>query len=267
MVSGSTQGRGPFPPRHAVTSPGATRVPNPDLLTLLARHRGEAVSKDQIFSEVWSGRAVEEANLNVQISKLRHILDEGRAQGSCIQTITGYGYRFVEGGPPTGAPPPSAAAGDDNGKPDQAVAITRPPGFQQNPAGVAPRGPHSPRVMRHGAALSALGIVVLLMTSVDWRISWLRASRPEAPPQSIVVLPFADLSDDQKQQNLADGIVQDLTTDLSRAGQITVIARSTAAAYGHKSPDREPSVASWGSATSSKAASKEQAIGFALPRN
>ena len=38
-------------------------------------------------------------NLNVQISKLRHILDEGRAQGSCIQTITGYGYRFVEGGP------------------------------------------------------------------------------------------------------------------------------------------------------------------------
>ena len=91
--------------------------------------------------------------------------------------------------------------------------------------------------MRHGAALSALGIVVLLMTSVD--LADLVAARlcPEAPPQSIVVLPFADLSDDQKQQNLADGIVQDLTTDLSRAGQITVIARSTAAAYGHKSPD------------------------------
>ena len=207
-----------------------------DLLGLLARHRGEAVSKDRIFSEVWSGRAVEEANLNVQISKLRHILDEGRAQGSCIQTITGYGYRFVEG-PATEAPPPSTAAGGDNGAPAQAVTVTRPPGFRESPAGVAPQRPLSPRAMRCGAALSALGIVVLLMTSVDWSISWLRASRPEAPPQSIVVLPFADLSDDQKQRNLADGIVQDLTTDLSRAEQITVIARSTAAAYGQKSPD------------------------------
>jgi TolB-like protein/DNA-binding winged helix-turn-helix (wHTH) protein len=208
-----------------------------DLLALLARHRGEAVSKDQIFSEVWSGRAVEETNLNVQISKLRHILDEGRAQGSCIQTITGYGYRFVEGGPATRSPPPSTAAGGDNGAPAQAVAVTRPPGFRESPAGVAPRRPLSPRAMRYGAALSALGIVVLLMTSVDWPISWLRASRPEAPPQSIVVLPFADLSDDQKQRNLADGIVQDLTTDLSRSEQMTVIAGSTAAAYGHKSPD------------------------------
>jgi hypothetical protein len=53
------------------------------------------VSKDEIMTVVWSGRAVEEANLNVQISKLRHILDQDRAHGSCIQTITGFGYRFV----------------------------------------------------------------------------------------------------------------------------------------------------------------------------
>src|SRR5215469_15184590 len=74
-----------------------------DLLALLTRHRGQAVSKDQILSEVWSGRAVEEANLNVQISKLRNILDNGRALGSCIQTITGYGYRLVEYTPRNGA--------------------------------------------------------------------------------------------------------------------------------------------------------------------
>jgi len=66
-----------------------------ELLDLLARRKGESVSKDEIMTVVWSGRAVEEANLNVQISKLRHILDQDRPNGSCIQTITGYGYRFI----------------------------------------------------------------------------------------------------------------------------------------------------------------------------
>src|SRR6202045_5344481 len=66
-----------------------------DLLALLVRQKGELVSKDEIMAVVWPGKVVEEANLNVQISKLRHILDHNRAQGSCIQTVTGYGYRFT----------------------------------------------------------------------------------------------------------------------------------------------------------------------------
>src|SRR5216683_8215639 len=37
-----------------------------------------------------------------------------------------------------------------------------------------------------------------------------------APHLSIVVLPFANLSDDPEQQYFADGITEDLTTDLSR---------------------------------------------------
>jgi TolB-like protein len=44
-------------------------------------------------------------------------------------------------------------------------------------------------------------------------------SAPEpavAPRLSIVVLPFANLSDDPEQQYFADGITEDLTTDLSR---------------------------------------------------
>jgi DNA-binding winged helix-turn-helix (wHTH) protein len=66
-----------------------------ELLDFLARRGGEPVSKDEIMTIVWSGRVVEEANLNVQVSKLRHILDRDRPQGSCIQTINGFGYRFV----------------------------------------------------------------------------------------------------------------------------------------------------------------------------
>jgi DNA-binding winged helix-turn-helix (wHTH) protein len=62
-----------------------------ELLDFLARHHGDPVSKDDIMTFVWSGRVVPEANLNVQVSKLRHILDQDRARGSCIQTINGFG--------------------------------------------------------------------------------------------------------------------------------------------------------------------------------
>ena len=65
------------------------------VLGLLAARHGEVVSKDVIMKTVWPGRIVEEANLNVQVSRLRQILDQNRAQGSCIQTIPGRGYCFV----------------------------------------------------------------------------------------------------------------------------------------------------------------------------
>jgi len=56
--------------------------------------------------------------------------------------------------------------------------------------------------------------------------------QPAVPPRmSIVVLPFMNLSDDTEQQYFADGITEDLTTDLSRVPGSFVIARNTAFTY------------------------------------
>ena len=60
---------------------------------------------------------------------------------------------------------------------------------------------------------------------------------PIVPRLSIVVLPFANLSDDPKQEYFADGITDDLTTDLSRISGSFVIARSTAFTYKGKPVD------------------------------
>lgn len=57
------------------------------------------------------------------------------------------------------------------------------------------------------------------------------AVQTRAPRLSIVVLPFANLSDDREQQYLADAITDDLTTDLSRIAGMIVISRNTAFAY------------------------------------
>jgi adenylate cyclase len=55
-----------------------------------------------------------------------------------------------------------------------------------------------------------------------------------APRLSIVVLPFANLSNDPAQQYFADGITEDLTTDLSRMAHMFVISHSTALTYSNK---------------------------------
>jgi TolB-like protein len=150
-----------------------------NLLSLLVERQGELVSKDAIMMAVWPGRVVEEANLNVQISKLRHILDRNREQGSCIQTVAGRGYCFVG-------------------------AVNRP-----EPEAKVP------------------------------------AARPAAPPAcalprprlSIVVLPFTNLGDDREQQYFADGIIDDLTADLSRIAGLFVISCNTAFTYRGKPLD------------------------------
>jgi adenylate cyclase len=62
------------------------------------------------------------------------------------------------------------------------------------------------------------------------------AAKP-APRLSIVVLPFANLSSDPEQEYFADGITDDLTTDLSYISGSFVIARTTAFTYKAKSVD------------------------------
>jgi adenylate cyclase len=60
-------------------------------------------------------------------------------------------------------------------------------------------------------------------------------SQPRGRPRlSIVVLPFANLGSDPEQQYFADGITEDVTTDLSRLSGMLVISRNTAFTYRDK---------------------------------
>jgi adenylate cyclase len=64
-----------------------------------------------------------------------------------------------------------------------------------------------------------------------------RTGTKPAPSLSIVVLPFANLSNDPEQEYFVDAITEDLTTDLSRIAGNFVIARTTAFTYKGKAVD------------------------------
>jgi TolB-like protein len=66
-----------------------------EILAILVTHAGNLVLRDEIMAAVWPDTVVEGSNLPVQIAALRRVLDQGRPQGSCVQTIAGRGYRFV----------------------------------------------------------------------------------------------------------------------------------------------------------------------------
>jgi adenylate cyclase len=100
---------------------------------------------------------------------------------------------------------------------------------------------------RSSLALLAAAIAALLVVSAAGTWYRLAANRPtnvasNAPPAeaahlSIVVLPFENLSGDPGQDYFADGITENLTTDLSRLSGSFVIARNTAFTYKGKNVD------------------------------
>jgi TolB-like protein/Flp pilus assembly protein TadD len=85
---------------------------------------------------------------------------------------------------------------------------------------------------------AAISVILLLAVAGGWYMLNGRAPKPaEAAHLSIVVLPFANLSGDPSQDYFADGITENLTTDLSRLSGSFVIARNTAFTYKGKNAD------------------------------
>ena len=203
-----------------------------DVLGVLVERSGDLVSKEEIMAAVWGRTVVDTANLTVQIAALRRVLDNRRAEGSCIQTVAARGYRFVA---PVTRIGPTASLSDAS---DHAAAIALP---------LRPTRAETRRYRRRVAALTA-GAAVLVLAGIAWWV-WLTphsqtgrapvaVSAPQfAPRLSIVVLPFVNLSSDPDQQYFADGITEDLTTDLSRLPNMLVIARNTAFSYKNKLED------------------------------
>src|SRR5215471_8987789 len=65
------------------------------LLRVLVERPGVPISKDALIEAGWSGLAVEESNLTVQIAALPRVLEREPGGGRWIETLPRRGYRFV----------------------------------------------------------------------------------------------------------------------------------------------------------------------------
>ena len=96
----------------------------------------------------------------------------------------------------------------------------------------------APPPRRRKIILSTAAIVILIVAGGAW-FTWQHGSKPggnvaSTGRHSIVVLPFINLSGDPEQAYLADGLTTTITTDLSRAAGLFVIAATTANTFKDK---------------------------------
>jgi DNA-binding winged helix-turn-helix (wHTH) protein/TolB-like protein/Tfp pilus assembly protein PilF len=164
-----------------------------DTLAYLVENAGRVVGKDEILQAVWGGRIVEEANLSQAIFSLRRALPNSEP---LISTAPGRGYQFV---------------GDVVEIPFESWAAPEAPKVTLQPW----RRPWLVAGLASAAVLLAAG------GGLVWR------SAPPAPRLSIAVLPFRNLSPDRMEDFTAEGISDDLRSDLAHIPASIVIARES----------------------------------------
>ena len=200
-----------------------------DVLLFLIEHRHESVSHAEILASVWTGRAVSDGNLAVQLSALRKALADAGGDDKLIVTLPNRRYRFVgevdEAGEPehAGVPPQPVPQ-----KAEVLAAAAAPPQAGGRQIGVAGR-----------KLWIGLGMVAGCFLLAGWMAVRARhPGAPAAPRLSLVVLPFRNASADRSLDDVADAITDDLTADLAHIPASTVIARQSAQAVQHETPQQ-----------------------------
>jgi TolB-like protein/DNA-binding winged helix-turn-helix (wHTH) protein/Tfp pilus assembly protein PilF len=187
-----------------------------ELLIFLAQRHCELVTRDEIAARLWSGGVFVdmERGINNAIHKIRVALHDSPDEPTQLQTVVGKGYRFI-------------------GRLEMLGAAT---GLHTNTAPVvsdAPTVPVGLRALSLGRrALISAGITIAAIFLVGCLAVWRsRASASHAAIRSLVVLPLENLSGDPAQDYFADGVTDELTTELAQVPALRVISRISAMQY------------------------------------
>ena len=195
-----------------------------ELLVLLASRQGELVTREEVIDRLW-GKGVyldAEQGINTAIRKIRMCLRDTAENPKYIQTVVGKGYRFVP--PVTIFEPPTAAPTQGAATTTSAPAMPSPP----VPSRKAFRSlPFSLRTL-----IAAVTIATIVVLAIIYVMTKSRATNATVPNiKSLAVLPFENLSGDQDQEYLAEGITDALITDLAQLHWLRVISRTSTIQY------------------------------------
>jgi TolB-like protein/DNA-binding SARP family transcriptional activator len=126
----------------------------------------------------------------------------------------------------------SAAVAEQDGRPTDRPEPSSSPGPSEStgPLGPIRPAPTAPRRPLRRLRWSAVIVVLVVGAGLSWVIRSATVPAATGPP-SVAVLPFTNLSDDDESLYFADGITEDILTDLSRLLGLRVVARSSVMPY------------------------------------
>jgi TolB-like protein/DNA-binding winged helix-turn-helix (wHTH) protein/Flp pilus assembly protein TadD len=194
------------------------------LLELLLERPGEVVTREELRGRVWPNESFGDFDqaVNIAIAKLRNALGDSAENPRYIETLPKRGYRFIA--------EVSVVEADAPTKRPEAVAPELPAaGPGHRPSGIGFPVAHRRRLSLTLGVITALVLVLILGILAIWLIR----SRSQAPIgiHSLVVLPLDNLSGEASQDYFADGMTDELITDLAQISALRVISRTSAMVY------------------------------------
>ena len=193
------------------------------LLEILLERPGEVVTREELRSRVWADESFGDFDqaVNIAIAKLRSALGDSAENPRYIETLPKRGYRFIADVSVVDAEArtkrPESAAGDlpgtESGHQFQGTGLT-----------VTPK-----RRLWPTRRVVALVFVLILPILAVWLFRSRR--RPPTGIRSLAVLPLANFSGDASQDYFADGMTDELITDLAQISALRVISRTSVMVY------------------------------------
>src|SRR5580693_1104306 len=195
------------------------------LLEMLLERPGQVVTREELQKKLWPADTFVDFDhgLNKAVNKIREALGDSAESPRFVETVARRGYRFLA----------EVKATDQ--------APVRSPGF-------APPRLLSPQTADRGESadtaampqhrlpplawkISAFMLLAVIAALAAWKIH--SRNRPASAIRSLAVLPFESLSNDASQDYFADGMTDELISDLGQISALRVISRTSVMSYKH----------------------------------
>ena len=185
------------------------------VLTLLLEKAGHVVTREELRNRIWPADTFVDFDhaLNKSIASLREVLADSAARPRYIETLRRRGYRWV--GPVDGPGPTQMPA---HGR--------------QFLVRLKPDATSIADLLSRKPVLAVTALVLIACAALAGVLA--RAGRDTtASPQirSLAVLPLEDLSGGASQEYFADGLTDELITNLAKLNSVRVISRTSVMRY------------------------------------
>ena len=214
------------------------------VLQILLEQPGEVVSREELQRQIWPGDTFVgfDQGLYNAVKRLREALGDTADTPRFIETLPKRGYRFIAAVNGNGH---ASIASVQEGSVAPAQESSVVPPVQETPPVAAI--PATSRRWALWVGLAAVAVIVVFMVAAPGGVAsnlrhWFSSGTTVPAIHSLAVLPLQNLSGDPAQEYFADGMTEELITELSGISALKVISRTSVMRY-KKSDKSLPEIA------------------------